>query len=166
MAGLVQLWNFWIDTVFETSVWISITITSVFKLHEFLQIRLQLLFVLLVLFVHLHLDPVHGLLQLLLDVVQLKQSVLQVFANFSDFYGKVRLRALPQFYGVLRQEKDIERQEEAGHDAGGDAHHLGGFGSAACHAEDLNRADQTLRVDDQSLAGSAALLHHVFHVLV
>ncbi|XP_068584501.1 uncharacterized protein [Cebidichthys violaceus] len=106
---------------------------------SFFQLRLQQLFVLFPL-VYLHLYPVYGFLQLFLDAVQFQQPVLQ--------------------------EEDIESQEETGHHSGGEAHHLDGSSSVPRNTEDLNGADQALRVDHQSLAGPAALLHYMFDVLV
>ncbi|XP_068584505.1 uncharacterized protein [Cebidichthys violaceus] len=71
-----------------------------------------------------------------------------------------------QFQQPVLQEEDIESQEETGHHSGGEAHHLDGSSSVPRNTEDLNGADQALRVDHQSLAGPAALLHYMFDVLV
>lgn len=61
--------------------------SSFFQVDELLQFRLQHLLVLL--FLYLHLDPIHSLLQLLLDADELQESVQQLLANLSDLWREV-----------------------------------------------------------------------------
>ncbi|XP_068584504.1 uncharacterized protein [Cebidichthys violaceus] len=95
--------------------------------------------------------------------------VMKVGQDFIDIGSGFESRPVRIVYilsDLHASEEDIESQEETGHHSGGEAHHLDGSSSVPRNTEDLNGADQALRVDHQSLAGPAALLHYMFDVLV